>query len=218
MSNWQQTFPHLNEINDAVINNLMDNAGTINMPAKTTAFRQGDACSNYLLILSGSIKVMTRAENGREIVLYRLGDGDSCVLTTSCLFGNARYPAEGISETDVTALAIPAAHFNEAVQHSKPFREFVFASFSSHLGSLISLVEEVTFGRLDIRLARHLLKSCGDNARLETTHQQLATELGSAREVISRLLKDLESRGWLKLSRGSVEILDKQPLEEIAAM
>jgi CRP/FNR family transcriptional regulator len=217
-TNWQQSFPHLSDINDAVINDLMNNAGTINIPAKSTAFHQGDACSNYLLILSGSIKVMTRAENGREIVLYRLGDGDSCVLTTSCLFGNARYPAEGISETDVTALAIPAARFNDAVQHSKPFREFVFASFSSHLGSLITLVEEVTFGRLDIRLARHLLKSCDDNARLETTHQQLATELGSAREVISRLLKDLESRGWLKLSRGSVEILDKQPLEEIAAM
>jgi len=217
-NNWQQSFPHLSDINDAVINDLMDNAGSINMPAKTTAFHQGDACSNYLLILSGSIKVMTRAENGREIVLYRLGDGDSCVLTTSCLFGNARYPAEGISETDVTALAIPAARFNQAIQHSKPFREFVFNSFSSHLSSLISLVEEVTFGRLDIRLARHLLKSCNDHARLEITHQQLATELGSAREVISRLLKDLESRGWLKLSRGSVEILDKQPLEDIAAM
>jgi CRP/FNR family transcriptional regulator len=217
-NNWQQSFPHLSEINDAVINDLMNNAGSINMPAKTTAFHQGDACSNYLLILSGSIKVMTRAENGREIVLYRLGDGDSCVLTTSCLFGNARYPAEGVSETDVTALAIPAARFNQAIQHSKPFREFVFNSFSSHLSSLISLVEEVTFGRLDIRLARHLLKSCDDNARLEITHQQLATELGSAREVISRLLKDLESRGWLKLHRGSLEILDKQPLEDIATM
>jgi len=86
------------------------------------------------------------------------------------------------------------------------------------LSSLISLVEEVTFGKLDIRLARHLLKSCDDNARLETTHQQLATELGSAREVISRILKDLESRGWLKLSRGSINILDKQSIEKLATM
>ena len=217
-NNWQQSFPHLSEINDAVINDLMNNAGTINMPANSTAFHQGDACSNYQLILSGSIKVMTRAENGREIVLYRLGDGDSCVLTTSCLFGNARYPAEGISETDVTALAIPATQFNQAIEHSKPFREFVFNSFSSHLSSLITLVEEVTFGKLDIRLARHLLKLSTDNSTLETTHQQLATELGSAREVISRLLKDFESRGWLKLYRGSLEVLDKQSLEKLAAM
>ena len=217
-NNWQQSFPHLSEINDAVINDLMNNAGTINMPANSTAFHQGDACSNYLLILSGSIKVMTRAENGREIVLYRLGDGDSCVLTTSCLFGNARYPAEGISETDVTALAIPAPRFNQAIEHSKPFREFVFNSFSSHLSSLITLVEEVTFGKLDIRLARQLLKLSTDNSTLETTHQQLATELGSAREVISRQLKDFESRGWLKLYRGSLEVLDKQSLEKLAAM
>jgi CRP/FNR family transcriptional regulator len=217
-TNWQHIFPHLSEINDEVINDLMSNAGTINMPANSIAFHQGDACSNYLLILSGSIKVMTRAENGREIVLYRLGDGDSCVLTTSCLFGNARYPAEGISETDVTALAIPAARFNQAIEHSKPFREFVFNSFSSHLSSLITLVEEVTFGKLDIRLARHLLNASTGSAALEITHQQLATELGSAREVISRLLKDFESRGWLMLSRGSINILDKQSLEKVAAM
>jgi len=217
-NNWQQSFPHLSEINDAVINDLMNNAGTINMPANSTAFQQGDACSNYLLILSGSIKVMTRAENGREIVLYRLGDGDSCVLTTSCLFGNARYPAEGISETDVSALAIPAARFNQAIEHSKAFREFVFNSFSSHLSSLITLVEEVTFGKLDIRLARRLLKLSTDNSTLETTHLQLATELGSTREVISRLLKDFESSGWLRLYRGSLEVLDKQSLEKLAAM
>ena len=216
--NWQQTFPHLGEINDAVINDLMNNAGTINMPAKATAFHQGDACSNYLLVLSGRIKVLTRAENGREIVLYRLGDGDSCVLTTSCLFGNARYPAEGISETDVIALAIPADKFHNAIQQSRHFREFVFGSFSSHLGSLITLVEEVAFGKLDKRLARHLLKLFADNTTIETTHQQLATELGSAREVISRQLKEFESRGWLKLHRGSVEILDKQALEETATV
>jgi CRP/FNR family transcriptional regulator len=196
----------------------MNHAATISMPAKATAFHQGDACNNYLLILSGSIKVMTRAENGREIVLYRLGDGDSCVLTTSCLFGNARYPAEGISETDVTALAIPAEKFHRAIQQSKSFREFVFSSFSSHLGSLIALVEEVAFGKLDIRLSRHLLKLAADNTSLETTHQQLATELGSAREVISRQLKEFESRGWLKLHRGSIEIIDKQALANIAAV
>ncbi|MGD8934102.1 MAG: Crp/Fnr family transcriptional regulator [Gammaproteobacteria bacterium] len=217
-TNWQQSFPHLSELNDAVINELMNNAGKIHMPAKATAFHQGDACNNYLLILAGKIKVLTRAENGREIVLYRLGDGDSCVLTTSCLFGNARYPAEGISETEVTALAIPAEKFHAAIQQSRAFREFVFNSFSSHLGSLIALVEEVAFGKLDIRLARHLLKHCAEISTIETTHQQLATELGSAREVISRQLKYFESRGILKLHRGSIEIVDKQMLEEAASV
>ena len=216
--NWQQSFPQLCSVGDAAVSDLMNNAATVRLPAGTTAFFQGDVCSNYLLILSGSIKVLTRGASGREIVLYRLGDGDSCVLTTSCLFGNARYPAEGIAESDVTALAIPADKFNEAIKLSKPFREFVFASFASHLGSLITLVEEVAFGKLDIRLARHLLKLCADQSTIETTHQQLATEIGSAREVISRLLKDFESRNWLELSRGRLKIIDKQSLEKVAAM
>lgn len=214
-NNWRKSFPQLEKINDAVLIEIMDDAGTIIIPAKAIAFHQGDACSHYLLIIAGTIKVLTRAENGREIVLYRLGDGDSCVLTTSCLFGNARYPAEGIAETSVTALAIPAAQFHEAIQNSKAFREFVFSSFSSHLGSLIALVEEVAFGKLDIRLARHLLSRCDQSTRIETTHQQLATELGSAREVISRQLKEFETKGWLRLHRGSVEILDKQALVNI---
>ena len=119
---------------------------------------------------------------------------------------------------DVTALAISAEKFNHAIQQSKEFREFVFSSFSSHPSSLISLVEEVSFGKRDIRLARHLLKLGPDRTTIRTTHQQLATEIGSAREVISRLLKDFESRGWLKLSRGSVEILNKQSLEEAASV
>ena len=213
---WRRAFPQLGEIDDAVINSIMNKAGIINMPAKATAFHQGDTCSNYLLIVSGRIKVLTRAENGREIVLYRLSDGDSCVLTTSCLFGSARYPAEGITETEVVALAIPAAEFHEALQQSKSFREFVFGSFSLHLGSLITLVEEVAFGKLDIRLARHLAKLSADDTSIDTTHQQLATELGSAREVISRQLKDFESKGWLKLHRGSIEIIDKQALIDLS--
>jgi CRP/FNR family transcriptional regulator len=218
MNDWRRVFPHLAECDDAAINELLDHAGVLHLPANATAFRHGDACENYLLILEGRVKVLTRAENGREIVLYRLGAGDSCVLTTSCLFGHASYPAEGIAETDVTALAIAAGPFHRVIQSSRHFREFVFSSFSSHLGSLIALVEEVAFGRLDIRLARHLLEYDGHGILLHTTHQQLATELGSAREVISRQLKDFETRGWLKLGRGSIELVDKSALEDLSEM
>jgi CRP/FNR family transcriptional regulator len=218
MTDWRRVFPHLSEFNDADIDELLNNAGVIHLSANATAFRHGDACENYLLILEGRVKVLTRAENGREIVLYRLDAGDSCVLTTSCLFGHASYPAEGIAETDVTALAISAGPFHRVVQLSRHFREFVFSSFSSHLGSLIALVEEVAFGRLDIRLARHLLEYDGHGKLPQTTHQQLATELGSAREVISRQLKDFETRGWLKLGRGSIELIDKNALEYLSVM
>jgi CRP/FNR family transcriptional regulator len=218
MSDWRRVFPHLAEFNDAAVNELLDHAGVIHLPANATAFRHGDTCENYLLILEGRVKVLTRAENGREIVLYRLGAGDSCVLTTSCLFGHASYPAEGIAETGVAALAISAGSFHRVIQSSSHFREFVFSSFSSHLGSLIALVEEVAFGHLDIRLARHLLEYDSHGKLLDTTHQQLATELGSAREVISRQLKDFETRGWLKLGRGSIELVDKKALEDLSGM
>jgi CRP/FNR family transcriptional regulator len=218
MSGWQQAFPQLHNTGDAVVQQLLDRAALIDLPAGATAFRQGDACHHYLLVVEGSVKVLTRAENGREIVLYRLGSGDSCVLTTSCLFGNVNYPAEGISETGVKALAIPAGEFERALQQSSTFRNFVFGSFSAHVASLITLVEEVAFGRMDIRLARHLLKRAGRVQQLQTTHQQLATELGSAREVISRQLKEFEMQGWVRLHRGSIEIIDRAALENLSQL
>lgn len=217
---WPSIFPQLLESApsrmDGALAALLDDATEAELPARTTVFRQGDQCSNYLLIIEGSVKVISRAENGREIVLYRLGPGDSCVLTTSCLFSNRRYPAEGITDTAVRALAIPASQFNRAIEQSAAFRRFVFASFGDHLGSLIGLVEEVAFGRLDVRLARHLLGHSGVNNTVQATHQELAMELGSAREVISRQLKELELLGLVSLQRGSLTILDRHGLDELA--
>ena len=213
MTSWQQAFTQLAKSDDAVVHQLMDKAGLLNIPAGSTVFHQGDACSNYLLVIDGTVKVLTRADNGREIVLYRLGSGDSCVLTTSCLFGKVNYPAEGVTETDVNALAVSAAEFDRVLQQSVSFRNFVFDSFSSHIASLITLVEEVAFGRMDIRLAKHLLQLAGDTLTLQSTHQQLAVELGSAREVISRQLKDFELRNWVRLQRGRIEIVDPQALK-----
>jgi len=208
-------LPELAAIDAAGAGSFLDQAREVRLPAQTTVFRQGDSCSHYLLVLEGGVKVLTRALNGREIVLYRLGAGDSCVLTTSCLFGNSHYPAEGITESAVTALTIPAATFQRALQDSAAFREFVFQSFSAHLASVISLVEEVAFGRLDSRLARHLLQHCDAEQVVRTTHQALATELGSAREVISRLLKELELQGMLEMQRGCIRILDRVALGDI---
>ena len=196
---------------------LFDASGIISLPENSTVFHQGDACKNYLIVLDGKVKVFTRAENGREILLYRLVTGDSCVLTTSCLLSNKNYPAEGKTETPVTALAIPVSQFNTALQQSSTFREMVFSAFSSHLSELITLVEEVAFGKVDVRLAKHLLTQCDDNNILSSTHQNIATELGSAREVISRQLKELESKGLIKISRGNIEIIDTAALQDIAS-
>ena len=216
MNNWRQYLPELEKSADDMICQLFDNSNVISLAAGATVFHQGDACKNYLIILDGKVKVFTRAENGREILLYRLFTGDSCVLTTSCLFGNKNYPAEGKTETAVTALAIPVTQFNEALQRSTTFREMVFSAFSSHLSDLITLVEEVAFGKVDVRLAKLLLSQCDDENTLTSTHQNIATELGSAREVISRQLKDLESKGYILINRGSINIIDTTALQSIA--
>jgi len=216
MNNWRQLLPELEKSADDIVCQLFDNSLVVTLEKDSTVFHQGDACSNYLIILDGKVKVFTRAENGREILLYRLFTGDSCVLTTSCLFGKKNYPAEGKTETAVTALAIPVAQFNEALQQSTTFREMVFSAFSSHLSDLITLVEEVAFGKVDVRLAKLLLSQCDDENTFTSTHQNIATELGSAREVISRQLKDLESKGYILINRGSIKIINRAALEDIA--
>jgi len=215
---WKQVLPQLAEIDAAVTHGFLAHSREITLPAQTVVFRQGDECGQYLLVLQGKVRVLTRALNGREIVLYRLGAGDSCVLTTACLFGKARYPAEGVTESAVTALTLPAGVFHRALQDSGAFREFVFQSFTTHLASVIALVEEVAFGRLDSRLARHLLQHCDAGEVVRTTHQRLATELGSSREVISRLLKELEIQGKLALQRGSIQLLDSAALQQLSRM
>lgn len=217
INNWREVLPNLDRSTDTQVSQLLDNAHLVSLKENSTVFQQGDSCSNYYIILDGTVKVFTRAENGREIMLYRLYKGDSCVITTSCLFGNKNYPAEAQTEGLVTALAIPATQFNLAIQQSTAFRELVFSAFSAHLSELIVLVEEVAFGKLDVRLARHLLSQCDAEKMLASTHQIIATELGSAREVISRQLKELESKGYIKINRGNVQIINTPALQTIAA-
>ena len=214
---WRDVLPDLDKSADEITCRLLDSSNIISLKQNSTVFHQGDACSNYLIILNGKVKVYTRAENGREILLYRLSQGDTCVLTTSCLFGHKNYPAEGQTETDVSALAIPVKQFNDVLKNSETFREMVFTAFSSHLSELITLIEEVAFGKLDARLAKHLLEQRDENNIMTSTHQNIATELGTAREVISRQLKEMESNGYIEIKRGNIKINDIPALQNISS-
>lgn len=188
----------------------------ITLPADSTVFRQGDNCNNYLMVIKGSVKVFSRAENGREVLLYRVKDGESCTLTTACLFARNAYPAEGITEVETTALMLPLHTFNQGLAESELFRSIIFNQYARRLSEVITVVEELSFGRLDIRLARLLLQSGAKNETIETTHQSIATELGSAREVVSRELKKFEQQGLITLHRGSISILDLDTLQTIS--
>ena len=214
-SEWGNLFPYLSRTGNDSDVRIARAIREINLPTDTVAFRQGDSCANYLLVIEGSIKVLARGESGREIVLYRVQRGGSCVLTTSCLLSHSAYPAEGVTETPVRALAIPAETFDRGLGESEAFRQFVFNAYGQRLAEIISLVEEISFSQLNRRLARYLLQHASEN-ELMITHQGLATELGSAREVISRQLKDFEQRGWIAQQRGVITLRNPAGLKSVA--
>lgn len=213
---WLARFPALAAARDPALQRLVAAAPLQQVPAGVTVFRAGDACERFLMVLEGSVRVQKLAENGREIVLYRVAAGETCVLTTSCLLAGERYPAEGVTESPVTVAALPLARFREALAHSEAFRRFVFNSFGERMAELMTLVEAIAFGRLDNRLAQRLLALGQSGSRVTITHQQLAAELGSAREVISRLLKEWERQGWIALERGEIVLLDAAALTRLA--
>lgn len=213
---WLTAFPELAALDDPLVHRALGGIRPVRLPAGEMTFRDGDACRHYVLVVDGSIRVQKISESGREIVLYRVERGQTCVLTTSCLFAGTGYAAEGITETPVTAVMMPLAAFNTAVAGSAGFRRFVFASFSERIAELMLLIEAIAFGRVDERLAERLLAFDGGKGPVELTHQQLAAELGTAREVVSRLLKEFERRGWLALTRGRIALADRGALDALA--
>jgi CRP/FNR family transcriptional regulator len=171
-----------------------------------------------MLLLEGTIRVQQVSENGREIVLYRVQAGESCALTTACLMGYEEYQAEGIAETRIRAVAIQRALFDELIASSKEFRQFVFTAFSRRVTNLFQVIEDVVFGRIDVRLAQRLLERANTAGHVDATHQQLANELGSAREVISRQMTEFQRRGWISAQRGSIELANRTALRQLAAI
>lgn len=213
--NIQDVFPHLAELDPESAKAFQAAMRGMTVPAGTVLFRDGAECSNYVLVLDGSIRVQKMSESGREIVLYRVERGQSCVLTTNCLIANESYGAEGIAETPVELVILPAAAFRWLLGRSEGFRNFVFSAYAARISDLLMLIEEVAFGRIDVRLAGWLAERARPEGRVKATHQEIAVELGTAREVVSRQLKDFERRSWVSLARGSIEILDAAALEKL---
>lgn len=184
----------------------------VSLPAGARLFASGDRVQGFPLVLDGSVRVAKTGAHGRELVLYRVGPGEGCILTSSCLLGDTPYAAEGTVERPARLLVLPRPLFDALLEHV-PFRAFVFRLFSSRLAELTELVEAVAFRRLDSRLAERLL---GRGAKLRVTHQQLALELGTVREIVSRVLKSFEEQGLVALGREQIEILDAAGLRRLA--
>jgi CRP/FNR family transcriptional regulator len=214
---WLASFPALNEFSDEVWQQDSRKAKRMRVVRGSVLFRDGDACQAYVLVISGSIRVQKVDPQGHEIILYRVEEGQSCMLTTTCLLGSRNYPAEGVAETDVDFVMLPLQVFDHALAGSAGFRRFVMANIGERICDLMLLLEDVAFGRMDARLARLLLKSGQeDGFVLENTHRQLAVELGTAREVVSRLLKTFERKGLVELSRNQITLCNIKRLYQIA--
>jgi CRP/FNR family transcriptional regulator len=216
MTTWTDHFPGLAALEPEVRATLVDSAKVVRVPQGTTIFGPGRPAENLLLVMDGQVKVRQISENGREIVLYRVHGGESCVMTTASLMAFEDYAAEGIAETDVEAVAIPRQAFDDAIAKSPTFRRFVFQAYSRRITDLFLTIEEVAFGKMDVRLAQKLVDLAGGGTRVATTHGALAGELGTAREVISRQMAEFQRRGWVAQSRGTVELLKPDELRSFA--
>lgn len=182
---------------------------TVQLPAGQQVFGPGQACEGLPLVTEGSVRVQMTAHSGHEIVLYRIGDDDVCTLSIGCLIAGRRYRAEAIVDTPTTAVVLPSGLFDELMAESSRFRRQIMTAYGERLDTLMMLVEEIAFQRMDERLAGWL-RAHAQNSPLSMTHQDVAVELGTAREVISRLLKDFERQGWIRLARGRIEILPNE--------
>lgn len=217
MADWIERFPGLAGLDEPIRRILIEQSRVATLPEGTVIFGPGKAPESLLLLLDGTVRVQQVAENGREIVLYRVQAGESCVLTTACLLAYEDYRAEGLAETAINAAAIPRSVFEDLIARSEVFRRFVFTAYSRRITDLFLVIEEIAFKRVDIRLAQKLMDLGADTGRIPTTHHQLATELGTAREVVSRQLQEFQRQGWVSVARGEVRLTDKQALSNFAA-
>ena len=210
----RRLFPALADASPATLARILERGIHRNVPAGAILFDAHTPCSGFPLVLAGTIKVLQRYPNGREMPLYRVKPGESCLLSGSCLLGHTEYAASGIAESDVELLILPAADFHALIATDAAFRNHVFGLFGERLATLLTLVEAIAYQKLDQRLAALLLSKSDP---VEATHQALADELGSVREIVTRLLRAFEDKGWVDLARERIRIKDRAALTAVAA-
>lgn len=221
-------LPFFTRADPALQEALISAATVVRLRAGEYFLREGDSCAQFAILVSGKMRVFKLGEGGHEITLYNVGPGEACPLNVSCILSNRPVPAMAIVEEGVEAMVVPAADFRKLVAEHESLRTFVFQMFADRLAEVMSLVEEVAFRRMDQRLARRLEDLFRRDERslvraerslggVEITHAEMAADLGTAREVVSRLLKEFERLGAITLSRGRIMLRDAALLRQMAA-
>jgi CRP/FNR family transcriptional regulator len=182
------------------------------LEAGQIAYEQEGVCENYLMCLEGRTRITKVSAGGREMLLYKVQDGGTCVLTTQCLLSHTNFPAESVAETRTELAAVPASWFYKFMADMPVFRDFVIADYTKLLGAMFTFVDNIAFATVEQRLARRLLAEAGETFQVSKTHQQLAADVGSVREIVSRHLGEWERNGWVQNGRGQIQILDRAAL------
>src|SRR5512140_687734 len=213
-----QALPFLQNPGSEVAGEFRQAAYYVRIPAGRDIFVEGDAVQSIALMLSGNVRVYKIGENGREITLYRFGLGESCILTANAIMNHQTFPAVALVESEAEVVMVPAETFRDWMRRYEEWRTFLFDLLSQRLAAVMSIVDEVVFHRMDARVAALLLRRTEQGSIIQITHQEIAAELGTSREVISRILEGFESAGSISSSRGQIEILDPDELEARSEM
>ncbi|MGE0059790.1 MAG: Crp/Fnr family transcriptional regulator [Dehalococcoidia bacterium] len=211
-------LPFLATIERELVQDFARRAVLVTIPAGRDLMAEGDRAQAVPVLVSGQIRVFKIGESGREITLYRFGRGECCVLTAESILGHRSFPARARVEEEGEAIFLPAPMFEDWIARSPTWRQFIFDAMARRFTSLMDTVDDVAFRRMDIRVSELLLTRSGHRAgSVRVTHQEIADELGSSREVVSRILEDLKGRGLVRLFRGGVEVLEPQLMTKSTA-
>ena len=211
-----RVMPFLINADNQLLNEFRHIGFIANIPAGKDVFVVGDHAKAIALLVSGIVRVYIIGETGREITLYRFGSGESCILTANAILNEQDFPAIANVEKDARAVMIPEDSFRDWVRRYDLWRDFVFDLLSKRLLSMMAVVDEVVFRRMDRRIASFLLHKARGQNPVSITHQEIASELGSSREVVSRLIEGFQSEGMVRSGRNSIEIVDFASLESLS--
>ena len=200
-------FPQLRD--KKLLEEIAQHGKVMAFPAHTTIMDYGQYLSHMPLITQGSIKIMREDEEGHEILLYHVYPGSTCAVSLTCCMERRKSEIQAIAESDVQLIMLPVEKMEPWMREYPGWRQFVIQTYADRFAELLQVIDDTAFRKLDERLARYLLRrsKAAGVTTLKTTHQEIAQDLNGSRESISRLLKQLERLGRIKLGRNMVEIL-----------
>lgn len=187
-------------------------ATTVDVPAGAVLFSEASQCAGFPLLLEGEVKVFRSSPEGRQLELYRVVPGELCLASSASLFRSQPMAATAIATRPTRLILIPPVVFERWLA-TPSFRSFVMGMFADRMADLAGLIDAIAFRRLDQRLAATLL---GHGPDFPVTHQALADELGTVREIVTRLLRRFERDGWIELARERIRIVDSSALRSLA--